>query len=161
MMYTRGPYGNAQNVSRIKTEHYSKYIFNTNLLAFFMKLKKKTPLARFDPGTSRLLEMYFTTALVCKLKYSDEIKIYNESILIQGKTTHFQQKQWVIKIKIYAYFCLFSASKVIMSYGKLIARFTTGGHDIFTTCPAKSMHRKPEQVMNISYPPVVQRVITT
>ena len=41
MMYTRGPYGNAQNVFRIKTEQYSKYIFNTNLLAFFMKLKKK------------------------------------------------------------------------------------------------------------------------
>ena len=27
-----------------------------------------------------------------------------------------------------------------MSYGKLITRFTTGGHDIFITCPAKSMH---------------------
>ena len=41
-MYTRGPYGNAQNVFRTKTEQYSKYIFNTNLLAFFMKLKKKS-----------------------------------------------------------------------------------------------------------------------
>ena len=41
MMYTRGPYGNAQNVFRIKTEQYSKYIFNTNLLAFFMKRKNK------------------------------------------------------------------------------------------------------------------------
>ena len=58
-----------------------------------MKLKKKkTSLARFDPGTSRLLEMYFTTALFCKLKYFEEIKIYNESILIQGKTTHFLNK---------------------------------------------------------------------
>ena len=27
-----------------------------------------------------------------------------------------------------------------MSYGKLVTRFTTGGHDIFITCPAKSMH---------------------
>ena len=31
-----------------------------------------------------------------------------------------------------------------MSYGKLITRFTTDGHDIFITCPAKSMHREPE-----------------
>ena len=31
-----------------------------------------------------------------------------------------------------------------MSYGKLITRFTTGGHDIFITCPAKSMHLEPE-----------------
>ena len=31
-----------------------------------------------------------------------------------------------------------------MPYGKLITRFTTGGHDIFITCPAKSMHREPE-----------------
>ena len=89
---TRGSYGNRQNVPRIKTEQYSKYIFNTNPLAFFVKLKEKTSLAKFDPGTSRLLEMYFTTALFCKLKYSDEIKIYNESILIQGKTTHFLNK---------------------------------------------------------------------
>ena len=36
--------------------------------------------------------MYFTTALFCKLKYSEEIKIYNESVLIQGKTTHFLNK---------------------------------------------------------------------
>ena len=56
MMYTRGPYGNAQTVFHIKTEEYSKYIFNTNILAFFMKLKKKSQ-ARFDPGTSRLLEV--------------------------------------------------------------------------------------------------------
>ena len=84
-MYTRGPYGNAQNVFRIKTKQNSKYIFNTNLLAFFLKLKKKKSLTRFDPGTSRLLEMHFTTALLYKLKYSDKIKIYNESILIQGK----------------------------------------------------------------------------
>ena len=55
-----------------------------------------------------------------------------------------------------------------MSYGKLITRFMTGGHDIFITCPAKSMHREGSrcmlfvgQVMKISYPPVVQRVITT
>ena len=71
-----------------------------------------------------------------------------------------------------------------MPYGKLITRFTTGGHDIFITCPAKSMHLEPfglsvhafcgtgdesgsrcmlfaGQVMKISYPPVVQRVITT
>ena len=89
---TRGSYDNRQNVPRIKTEQYSKYIFNINPLAFFMKLKKKTSLVRFDPGTSRLLEMYFTTALFCKLKYSEEIKIYNESILIQGKTTHFLNK---------------------------------------------------------------------
>ena len=33
-----------------------------------------------------------------------------------------------------------------MSYGKLITRFTTGGHDIFITCPAKSMHLEPEPV---------------
>ena len=32
---TRGSYGNRQNVPRIKTEQYSKYIFNTNPLAFF------------------------------------------------------------------------------------------------------------------------------
>ena len=38
---TRGSYGNRQNVPRIKTEQYSKYIFNTNPLAFFMKLNKK------------------------------------------------------------------------------------------------------------------------
>ena len=60
-----------------------------------MELKtknKKKSLTRFDPGTSRLLDMYFTTALFCKLTYSDEIKIYNESILIQGKTTHFLNK---------------------------------------------------------------------
>ena len=30
-----------------------------------------------------------------------------------------------------------------MSYGKLITRFTSGRHDIFITCPAKSMHREP------------------
>ena len=30
-----------------------------------------------------------------------------------------------------------------MSYGKLITRLTTGGHDIFITCPAKSMHLEP------------------
>ena len=29
-----------------------------------------------------------------------------------------------------------------MPYGKLITRFTTGGHDIFITFPAKSMHRE-------------------
>ena len=34
-------------------------------------------------------------------------------------------------------------SKVIMPYGKLITRFTTGGHDIFITCPAISMHLEP------------------
>ena len=54
-----------------------------------MKLKKY--LARFDPGTSRLLEVYFTTRQFYMLKYSDEIKI-NESILIQGKTTYFVNK---------------------------------------------------------------------
>ena len=27
-----------------------------------------------------------------------------------------------------------------MSYGKLITHFTTGEHDIFITCPAKSMN---------------------
>ena len=32
---TRGSYGNRQNVPRIKTEQYSKYIFNINPLAFF------------------------------------------------------------------------------------------------------------------------------
>ena len=30
-----------------------------------------------------------------------------------------------------------------MPNGKLITRFTTGGHDIFITCPAKSMHLEP------------------
>ena len=30
-----------------------------------------------------------------------------------------------------------------MPYGKLITRFTTGGHDIFITCPTKSMHLEP------------------
>ena len=30
-----------------------------------------------------------------------------------------------------------------MPYGELITRFTTGGHDIFITCPAKSMHLEP------------------
>ena len=64
-------------------------------------------------------------------------------------------------------------------------RFTTGGHDIFITCPAKRMHLEPKfsspvpqkaytsnpsgsrcmlfagQVMKISYPPFVLRVITT
>ena len=123
--------------------------------------------------------MYFTTRLFYKLKYSDEISTF-ESIPIQGKTTYFlnkkkkkkKKKQWVIKTMIYAYFCLFSASKSIMSYGKLITRFTTGGHDIFITCPAKSMHRQPGspmgsrcmffmgQMMKILYPPVVQRLIT-
>ena len=76
MMYTRGPYGNAQNVFRIKTEQYAKYIFNyTNLLAFFMKLKKKKvsrKIRSWDLSIAR-----FTTALLYKLKYSDEIKIYN------------------------------------------------------------------------------------
>ena len=38
---THGSYGNRQNVPRIKTEQYSKYIFNTIPVAFFMKLKKK------------------------------------------------------------------------------------------------------------------------
>ena len=57
-----------------------------------MELYKKKKRLWFDPGTSRLLDMYFTTALFCTLKYSDEIKIYNESILIQGKTTHFLNK---------------------------------------------------------------------
>ena len=112
-----------------------------------MKLKKKKKKRLWQdsiPGTSRLLEMYFTTALICKLKYSDEIKIYNESILnTREDNTFSKQKQWCIKIIIYAYFCLFSASKVIMPYGKLITRFTTGGHDIFITCPAKSMHLEP------------------
>ena len=84
------------------------------------------------------------SALFCKLKYSDEIKIYNESILnTRDDNTFSKQKQWCIKIIIYAYFCLFSASKVIMPYGKLITRFTTGGHIIFITCPAKSMHLEP------------------
>ena len=55
-----------------------------------MKLKKKKK--KKKKNTSRLLEMYFTTVLFCKLKYSDEIKIYNESILTQGKTTHFLNK---------------------------------------------------------------------
>ena len=124
---TRGSYGNRQNVPRIKTEQYSK-----------------PSLARFDPGTSPLLAMYFTTALFCKLKYSDEIKIYNESILnTREDNTFSKQKQWCIKIIIYAYFCLFSASKVIMPYGKLITHWTTGGHDMFITCPAKSMHLEP------------------
>ena len=100
MMYARGPYGNAQNVTRIKTEQYSKYIFNTNLLAFFMKLKKKS-LAKFDPGTSRLLEMYFTTAMFHKLTYSDEIKIYNESILIPREDNRFskQKNSGLLKLK--------------------------------------------------------------
>ena len=89
--------------------------------------------------------MYFTTALFCKLKYSDEIKIYNNESILNSRedNTFSKQKQWCIKIIIYTYFCLFSASKVIMPYGKLITRFTTGGHDIFTTCPAKSMHLEP------------------
>ena len=30
-----------------------------------------------------------------------------------------------------------------MPYGKLITRFTTGGHDISITCPSKSMHLEP------------------
>ena len=64
---TRGSYDNAQNVPRIKTEQYSKYIFNTNPLAFFYETLKAS-LARFDPGTSRFLEMYFTTGLFYKLK---------------------------------------------------------------------------------------------
>ena len=99
MIYTRGPCGNTQNVPRIKTEQYFNYIFNTNLLAFFMKVKKRS-LARFDPGTSRLPEIYFTTALLYKLKYSDEIKIYNESIIIQGKTTRFINKNiGLLKLK--------------------------------------------------------------
>ena len=77
--------------------------------------------------------MYFTTALFCKLKYS----------YTKEDNTFLKQKQWCIKIVIYAYFCLFSESKVIIPYGKLITRFTTGGHDIFITCPAKSMHLEP------------------
>ena len=38
---SRGSYGNRQNVPRIKTEQYSKYIFNINPLAFFYETKKK------------------------------------------------------------------------------------------------------------------------
>ena len=72
------------------------------------------------------------------VSYTDEIKINEYS-----NTREDKQKQWVIKIIINAYFCLFSASNVIMSYGKLITRFTTGGHDIFITCSAKSMHLEP------------------
>ena len=69
-----------------------------------MKLKKKS-LARFDPGTSRLPEMYFTAALFYKLKCSSEIKIYNESILIQGKTTHFVNKNsGLLKLKFMVIF---------------------------------------------------------
>ena len=30
-----------------------------------------------------------------------------------------------------------------MSYGKLVTCFMTGGHDIFITCPAKSMQLEP------------------
>ena len=30
-----------------------------------------------------------------------------------------------------------------MPYGKLVTRFTTGGHDIFITYLAKSMHLEP------------------
>ena len=48
----------------------------------------------------------------------------------------------------------------------VITRWTTGGYDIFITCPAKSMHREPEglmlfagQVMKISCLPDVKRVI--
>ena len=105
--------------------------------------------------------MYFTTRLFYKLKYSDEIKI-NESILIQGKATNFlNKKQWVIKIMIYGYFCLFSASKVFMSYGQLVTRFTTGGHDIFITCPGLSVHTFCGTGDENIIPPVVQRVITT
>ena len=78
--------------------------------------KKKKRL--WQDSTSRLLEMYFTTALIFKLKYSDEIKIYNESILNTRKDNTFsKRKHWCIKIIIYVYFCLFSASKVIMPYG--------------------------------------------
>ena len=62
------------------------------------------------------------------------IKCYSNT---REDNTFSKQKQWCIKIITYAYFCLFSASKVIMPYGKLITRFTTGGHDIFITCPAK------------------------
>ena len=61
-----------------------------------------------------------------------------------------KQEQRLIKIIIYAYFCLFSASNVIMSYGKFITRFTTGG---------LSVHAG--QVMKISHPPVIQREILT
>ena len=89
---TRGSYDNGETVPRIKTEQYSKYIFNTSPLAFFMELKTKTSLARFYPGTSRLLEIYFTTAPFCKLKYSDEIKIYNESILNTREDNTFLNK---------------------------------------------------------------------
>ena len=62
---TRGSYDNAQNVPCMKTEQFSKYIFNTYPLAFFssssfffMKFEKKS-LARFDPGTSRLLDVFY------------------------------------------------------------------------------------------------------
>ena len=95
-----------------------------------MKLKKKKNVS----GKIRSRDLSITR---------DVLKIYNENILIQGKATHSKQKQWCIKIIIYAYFCLFLASKVIMPYGKLITRFTTGGHDISITCPSKSMHLEP------------------
>ena len=66
-----------------------------------------------------------------------------------------KQKQWCIKIIIYTYICLFSASSIIMPYGKLITRFKTGAY------VGSRYMLFPGQVMKISYPPVVQRVITT
>ena len=63
-----------------------------------MKLKKKKvsgKIRSWDLSIAR-----FTTALLYKLKYSDEIKIYNESILIQGKTTRFINKNiGLLKLK--------------------------------------------------------------
>ena len=38
---------------------------------------------------------------------------------------------------------VYSQRAAIMPYGKLITRFTTGGHDIFITCSVKSMHLEP------------------
>ena len=48
-----------------------------------------------------------------------------------------------------------------MSYGQLVTRFTTGGHDIFITCPGLSVHTFCGTGDENIIPPVVQRVITT
>ena len=58
-----------------------------------MKLKKKKNLfGKFRSRDLSIARDVFYHCTVWQLKYSDEIKIYNESILIQGKTTHFLNK---------------------------------------------------------------------
>ena len=78
MVYIRGPCGNVQNVPRIKTEQYFKYIFNTNPLAFFMKLKKFSGKIRsWDLPIARDIFYHCTDLQVEVFRRNKDLEHYN------------------------------------------------------------------------------------